>query len=58
MKHRKNKNLNKKNSNFHINWNEAAIEIINITWKDMFFRKYIPDTLYSDYIEKIIIHPQ
>lgn len=42
------------NWNEHIEWNEDKIQVIKITWKNMFYRKYIPEKLYSDDIEKII----
>jgi hypothetical protein len=45
------------NHNEHIEWNEPAEYQINIIWKDMYYRKIIPNVLYNDYddsIEKII----
>ncbi|MFT2097641.1 phospholipase D-like domain-containing protein [Marinomonas sp. 2405UD66-6] len=36
------------NLNGHLEWNEEPEYIVNIIWRDMYFRKIIPDALYDD----------
>lgn len=36
------------NSNEHLKWNEEPDYIVSIIWRDMYYRKIIPDILYDD----------
>lgn len=39
------------NSNEHLKWGEDPNYAINILWRDMYYRKLIPDTLYDGFYD-------